>query len=258
MLGGRPDLEDPLMRNPQVVIAVNAEELASMAAKCFVSTATESVARRGRFAVAISGGSTPREMHQMLAAPPALAAIPWAKVHLFWVDERCVPADDPRSNFGTARKDFLSQVPIPEKNLHPMQGEFPSERGAEDYELELIRFFHLEEGEFPVFDLVFLGMGADGHTASLFPGDGALHEGKRRVVAVRGGIPVLTRITMTLPVFNRARRIVFLAVGREKAETVKAVMSGHIPALPAGMIRPLEGELLWLLDQAAASRLERG
>ena len=246
------------MSDPRVVIAVNAEELASMAAECFVSTAAESVARRGRFAVAISGGSTPREMHRMLAAPPALAAIPWAKVHLFWVDERCVPADDPRSNFGTARKDFLSRVPIPEKNLHPIQGEFPSERGAEDYELELIRFFHLGEGEFPAFDLVFLGIGADGHTASLFPGDGALHEEKRRVVAVQGGVPAPDRITMTLPVLNRARRIVFLAVGREKAETVKAVMSADLPALPAGMIRPLEGELLWLLDQEAASRLERG
>lgn len=194
----------------------------------------------------------------MLAAPPTVTAISWAKVHLFWVDERCVPADDPRSNFGTARKDFLSRVPIPEKNLHPAEGKSSPEKGAENYELELIRFFHLEEGEFPVFDLVFLGMGADGHTASLFPGDGALPEEKRRVVAVRGGMPFLNRVTMTLPVLNRARRIVFLAVGREKAETVKAVMSGDIPALPAGMIRPLEGELLWLLDQAAASRLERG
>jgi len=246
------------MSDPRVVIAVNAEELASRAAECFVSTATESVARRGRFAVAISGGSTPREMHRMLAAPPALASIPWAKVHLFWVDERCVPGDDPRSNFGTARKDFLSKLPIPEKNLHPIQGEFPSERGAEDYELEMIRFFHLGEGEFPAFDLVFLGIGADGHTASLFPGDESLLEEKRRVVAVRGGIPVLNRITMTLRVLNRARRVVFLAVGREKAETVKAVMSGDIPALPAGMIRPLEGGLLWLLDQAAAAGLERG
>ena len=240
-----------------VVISANTRELASRAVECFVSTARESVARTGRFAVAISGGSTPREMHRMLAAPPTVTAISWAKVHLFWVDERCVPADDPRSNFGTARRDFLSQIPIPEKNLHPIQGEFPSERGAEDYEMELIRFFHLGEGEFPAFDLVFLGIGADGHTASLFPGDGALHEEKRRVVAVRGGIPVLNRITMTLPVLNRARRIVFLAVGREKAETVKAVMSGDIPALPAGMIRPSEGELSWLLDQAAASRLER-
>jgi 6-phosphogluconolactonase len=240
-----------------VVISANTRELASRAVEWFVLTAREGVARRGRFAVAISGGSTPREMHRMLAAPPALAAIPWAEVHLFWVDERCVPADDPRSNFGTARMDFLSQVPIPERNLHPIQGEFPAERGAEAYELELIRFFHLGGGEFPAFDLVFLGIGADGHTASLFPGDGALHEERRRVVAVRGGIPVLNRITMTLPVLNRSRRIVFLAVGREKAETVKTVMSGDIPALPAGMIRPSEGELSWLLDQEAASRLER-
>jgi 6-phosphogluconolactonase len=124
--------------------------------------------------------------------------------------------------------------------------------------LELIRFFHLREGEFPAFDLVLLGMGADGHTASLFPGDGALREEKRRVVAVRGGIPVLNRITMTLPVLNRARRIAFLAVGREKAEMVNAVMSVDIPALPAGMIRPSQAEVLWFLDQAAASRLEKG
>jgi 6-phosphogluconolactonase len=246
------------MRDAQVAIAVNAQELTSRAVECFVSAARESVGRRGRFAVAISGGSTPREMHRMLAAPPSFAAIPWAKVHLFWVDERCVPADDPRSNFGTARKDFLNRVPIPEKNVHPAQGESPPQKGAEDYELELIRFFHLEEGELPAFDLVFLGMGADGHTASLFPGDGAVHEEKRRVVAVRGGIPVLSRITMTRPVLNRARRIVFLVAGRQKAETVKAVMSGDNPTFPAGMIRPLQGELLWLLDQAAAALLEKG
>jgi 6-phosphogluconolactonase len=251
-------LENPLMRDHRVIVAANTEELTSRAAERFVSTAKESVARRGRFAVAISGGSTPREMHRMLAQPPSLAAIPWAKVHLFWVDERCVPADDPRSNFGTARKDFLRRIPLPEENLHPARGESPPEKGAEEYELELIRFFHLEEGEFPVFDLIFLGMGADGHTASLFPGDGAVQEEKRRVLAVQGGIPFLKRITMTRPVLNRARRIVFLVAGGQKAEMVRTVMSGDIPRFPAGMIRPLEGELMWILDRPAASLLQKG
>ena len=193
----------------------------------------------------------------MLASPACLASIPWEKVHLFWVDERCVPADDVRSNFGTARKDFLSQVPIPEKNLHPVRGEFPPEKSAKDYESELIGFFRLEEEEFPAFDLIFLGMGADGHTASLFPGDKALLEEKRRVLAVRGGLPTLDRITMTRPVLNRARRIAFLVAGREKAQTVRAVVSGDDPSVPAGMIRPSQGELVWLLDRAAASLLEK-
>jgi 6-phosphogluconolactonase len=246
------------MPDVRISVALNGEELASWAVDHFVSAARESVARSGRFMVAISGGETVREMHRKLAAPPAVAAIPWADTHFFWVDERCVGSGDPRSNFGTAWRDFLSLVPVPKGNVHSIHGESSPEDGAANYELELVRSFHLEKNEIPVFDLVFLGMGSDGHTASLFPKSSALREEKRRAVAVHGGVPPVDRITLTRPVLNRARHIVFLVSGGEKAETVRAVLSGDGSALPAGMIRPLRGELLWLLDREAAHLLGKG
>jgi 6-phosphogluconolactonase len=245
------------MRDDRIIIAASGRELAARAVDIFVSTARAAVDRAGCFTVALSGGSTPCEMHRMLAAPPVLAEVPWAHTHIFWVDERCVVAGDPRSNFGAAREDFLSRVPVPGANLHPIRGVSPPPKGAADYELELVRFFGLEEGTFPVFDLVFLGMGEDGHTASLFPGDVALLEARRRVVAVRGGVPELNRVTMTLPVMNGAKRIVFLVTGSEKAQMVRTVLSGESPLPPAGMVCPSHGELLWLLDRGAASWLEK-
>jgi 6-phosphogluconolactonase len=240
------------MVDPHIVIASDPRELAARAVERFVAAARESVEQRGRFFVAISGGETPRELYRRLGDPAAASSVPWAETHVFWVDERCVPADDPRSNFGAAWRDLLARVPVPKANVHPVDGKSPPEDGAANYELELVRSFHLRKNQFPVFDLVVLGMGKDGHTASLFPGSSALSEERRRVVAVHGGVPAVDRITLTRPVLNRARRILFLVTGREKSETVQAVLSGADNALPAATIRPVHGECLWLLDREAA------
>lgn len=245
------------MQDHRIVTAMGGGEPAVEAVKIFISTARESVDRKGCFTVALSGGNTPRKMHRMLAAQPYAAEVDWAYTHIFWVDERCVPRDDPDSNFGAAWKDFLSRVPIPGENLHAVKGELPPGKGAGDYEADLADFFGLGEGDFPVFDLIFLGMGGDGHTASLFPGDPALLETRRRVVAVRGGVPEVDRVTMTLPVLNGAKRIVFLVTGREKARTVRAVLCGESRLLPAARIQPRNGDLLWILDGEAAIGIER-
>jgi 6-phosphogluconolactonase len=239
----------------QTIIAADAEELAVKAAELFKAAARANADQRGRFVVALSGGSTPRGMHRLLATPTALTEVPWEHTHLFWVDERCVPANDPESNLGMAWRDLLRFLPLPRENIHFMRGDFPPEETAEEYEWELSQFFQLGKGEFPIFDLIFLGMGKDGHTASLFPGQSALHEENKLVVAVKGGIPNVGRTTLTYPVLNRARQIVFLVAGMEKAEAVKALLEGDRPELPAAKIKPVRGDTIWLLDQEAASLL---
>jgi 6-phosphogluconolactonase len=245
------------MSGTQTIIATDADDLARRAVELFTAAAEARVQQTGRFVAALSGGATPRGMHRLLAGPPASAEIPWEHTHLFWVDERCVPASDPESNLGTAWRDLLRHLPLPPENIHFVRGDFPPEEAAEEYHMELIRFFQPGEGEFPVFDLIFLGVGTDGHTASLFPGQNALNEAHRLVTPVRGGIPNLGRITLTYPVLNRGRRIVFLVAGREKAEVAKSLLEGTAPELPAGKIKPVQGEVIWLLDQGAASLLAK-
>jgi 6-phosphogluconolactonase len=245
------------MPKTQTIVATDTDDLALRAAELFKAAARTHVEQRGRFVVALSGGATPRGMHRLLASPPALTEIPWEHTHLFWVDERCVPASDPESNLGTAWRDLLRYLPIPPENIHFVRGDFPPEEAANEYQMELIRFFQPGESEFPIFDLIFLGVGKDGHTASLFSGQSALNEEHRLVTPVRGGIPNLGRITLTYPVLNRARRIAFLVAGKEKAEMVKVLLEGARPELPAGKIKPLQGDVIWLLDEEAASLLAK-
>jgi 6-phosphogluconolactonase len=183
--------------------------------------------------------------------------MPWDKTHLFWVDERCVTGDSPLSNYGSARKDFIDAVSIPEAQIHPMPGGDPPNRGAYRYQSELMISFHLKEGEFPLFDLIFLGVGSDGHTGSLFPGQNALNETRRAVVSVKGGDPDIARVTLTYPVLNRSGRTVFLVSGRKKASVLKGILDRDDRELPARKIRPVNGHLTWLLDREAASLLER-
>ena len=242
--------------NQKIIIKENAAILAQKATTIFNQTAKESIDRQGRFVVAISGGATPRRMYRMLAEEPCGSAIPWDKTYIFWVDERCVPENDPASNFGVAKKDFLNRVPVPGDQVYPMPGELPPKQGAQKYQKVLIEFFNLKDGRFPIFDLIFLGMGTDGHTASLFPGHRTVDEKKRLVVAVKGGDPDVNRLTLTLPVLNRARQIVFLISGKEKAATLKTVFEKDQSRFPVQKIHALDKELNWLLDRESASLLK--
>lgn len=226
--------------------------LAQEAISLFHDTAKKSIVRRGRFAVAISGGTTPGRMYRMLAEEPCRSTIPWDKTYIFWVDERCVPENDPASNYGAAKKDFLNRVPVPQAQVYPMPGELPPEQGARQYQKALIEFFNLEDDQFPIFDLIFLGMGTDGHTASLFPGHRAADEKEKMVVAVKGGHPNVNRLTLTLPVINRARNIVFLISGEKKAVTLKTVFENPDAQFPVQKIHAFK-ELIWLLDRESAS-----
>ena len=240
---------------PEIIITDDPSELAETAANIFTSTAKACVTKKNLFTVAISGGSTPRGMHKLLAEEPFRSDIQWNKTHIFWVDERCVPVDDPESNFGLAKKDFLERIPIPLEQIHPMAGEFAPEEGAKKYQEEMERVFQIQEEDFPTFDLIFLGMGNDGHTASLFPGAKSSRAPDRWVIAVKGGNPNVYRLTLTYDVLNRARRVCFMVSGKEKAPIVKTVLENKDARLPAQKIQPVQGELTWLLDREAASLL---
>jgi 6-phosphogluconolactonase len=238
--------------NCEIVITDSLADLASTGAAIFATTARRCVAEKDLFVVALSGGSTPRPMHRLLAEEPHRSAVPWSKTHIFWVDERCVPKNDPASNFGTAKKDLLNKVAIPAEQIYPMPAEDLPEEGAKRYEMELQTFFQQDLGKPPVLDLILLGIGNDGHTASLFPGHPVLDEGARWIVDVSGGNPNVSRLTMTFPVLNHANHVVFLVAGMEKAEIVRTVLEGEPSQLPAGQIQPQNGKLTWLLDQEAA------
>ena len=228
--------------------------LAREAAQRFTYLAREAVDSRGRFSVALSGGSTPAALYRLLAEEPYRAQIPWTQVHLFWGDERCVPPDHPDSNYWLASETLISHVPIPSVNVYRVRGELEPELAARAYEKTLQDFFC---GPRTRFDLVLLGLGNDGHTASLFPGSDALHERERLAVAVEARYqdrPV-HRVTLSLPVINTARQVLFLVTGRAKAGIVQAVLEGPEGLLPAQQIRPTAGQTAWMLDREAAGQL---
>jgi len=235
----------------------NPEDLYRQAAVLFVRLAGEAASVRGRFTVALSGGSTPKGVYALLAEGEIHKQIPWPKVHLFWGDERCVPPTHPESNYRMAEETLLSRVPIPAQNIHRIPAEKAPAQAADAYEQVLQEFFALPQDTPPRFDLVFLGMGPDGHTASLFPGTTGLREDKRLVIAHYVEKLGAWRVTLTSPVLNQAAHVVFLVCGADKAETLRQVLEGSYEPerLPAQLIRPVHGTLLWLVDQAAASSL---
>ncbi|WP_242360504.1 6-phosphogluconolactonase [Anaeromyxobacter sp. SG17] len=226
--------------------------LARAAADEWRLRALAAVAASGRFAVALSGGATPRAVYALLADPaaPYRDALPWARTHVFFGDERAVPPDDPRSNYGMARGALLSSVALPPENVHRIRGEDEPGAAARSYEDALRAFF----GVAPRFDLLLLGMGADGHTASLFPGSPAIDEPSRLVAAVPAPAAGPARITLTLRALQAAARAVFLVSGAQKAPALARVLSGAsgAEALPAARVRPAHGSVLWLVDRAAA------
>ena len=211
------------------------------------------------FAIALSGGSTPRGLHELLAGDPAIRdRLPWQHLHFFWGDERHVPPDHPQSNYRMAHDSLFSLAPVPSENIHRVPAEEPDAAlAAEKYERELRSFFGLEVGQLPRFDCILLGMGSDGHTASLFPDTEALHETNRLVVANWVDKFKAYRVTLTVPVLNYADLVVFLVSGPEKAEALKEVLQGdHQPdRFPAQLIRSDPGKLLWIVDRAAARLL---
>ena len=239
----------------EIIIESDAIQLANKGAAIFCQCAKDSIDRNGCFSVAVSGGSTPRAMHRLLGQEPYLFEINWQRTDIFWVDERLVPLEDPASNFGAAKTDWLAKIPIPANQVHPMPGQRQPEVGASEYQLELEKYFHDRQPKFPIFDLIFLGIGTDGHTASLFPGDTAAQTTDKWVLGVKGGDPDVFRLTLTLPVLNQARSICFMISGNSKAAVMNTVFKNPDVQLPAQLVRPLNGKLLWLLDQAAASLL---
>ena len=242
---------------PEIRIFKDLDELSRAAANLFIEQAAQSIAEVNRFLVALNGGSTPTRLFQLLATD-FREKVDWSKVHVFWGDERCVPPDAAGSSYGQARDVLLSRVPIPDSNVHRIKGELGPAEASKDYSLTL-KGFASPPLEWPYFDLVYLGMGEDGHTASLFPGSPLdVSEPTMPVTAHYQDRPA-DRVTLTPVVFNSARMIAFMATGEKKAVTLAEVLSGgYNPELyPVQRIDPKDGKLIWLVDEAAASKYTR-
>lgn len=249
-----------------VKVYPNSDRLVEQAASSILEMGNQAISSRDVFSIALSGGSTPQPVYKRLTR--AEGALDWRKVHVFWGDERCVPPDDDQSNFRAARETLLKHVPIPEDNIYRINGELPASEAAEDYQHRISIFFknhpalpwrETRSGEIPVFDLILLGMGGDGHTASLFPGSFALQESLRWVVGVphnQPPLPEVDRVTFTLPLINAAANVLFLVSGESKARMLKRVfMNDGEQMLPAQQVQPVSGDLVWMVDEPAASML---
>jgi 6-phosphogluconolactonase len=231
------------------------EALSHATAELFTAEARQAVKDRGRFSVALSGGDTPRRTYELLAQEPFRDLVPWQNTHIFWGDERCVPANDMRSNATMARHALLDNVPVPQHQVHPMVCASSPQEAAVKYEAFLRDFFATGP---PRFDLVMLGLGENGHTASLFPGSPALEEQQRLVAEVYVAEEGLHRLSLTAPAINQAALVVFLVSGYAKAPILRKVLEDTQDSggIPARMIKPVDGGLLWLVDRDAASLLQ--
>jgi 6-phosphogluconolactonase len=244
----------PLTRT--VEVAATAADLFHAAAEEFSRVGRQAIGAQGRFAVALSGGSTPKSLYSLLAS--RYADFPWARTYFFFGDERHVPPTDPESNYRMVNESLLSKVAIPAQNVFRVKAENPdAAAAAADYEAQLRKFFELKPNQFPRFDLIFLGLGPDGHTASLFPDSEGLKETTKFVIANRVEKFKTYRISFTFPVLNNAGEVIFLASGSDKAEMVREVLEGKpTPTLPAQQVQPTNGRLLWMLDESAAAKLK--
>lgn len=242
----------------EILICADAAELAREAARRFAELAEVFVGDAGRFTVALSGGSTPKAMFSILAEKPFADSLPWRSICFFWGDERCVPSGHAESNYRMADETLLSKVSIPRENIFRIPAEDADhERAAASYSQTISRFFKLAESDFPRFDLIFLGMGADGHTASLFPGTAALQTSDRIAVANYVEKFQAYRITLTAATINNAFNVIFLVAGEDKASALKEVIEGqrNTAKYPGQLIEPHYGTLLWMVDEAAATHL---
>jgi 6-phosphogluconolactonase len=241
--------------NPNVSVFDTPDQVAQAAAERFVNHSVASIRERGSFAVALAGGSTPRRAYELMGENEFKSRVDWSRVYLFFGDERMVPPSSPESNYHMVNEALLTRITIPTANVHRIIGETTPAASAVSYEAELRSFFGAVE--WPRFDLVLLGMGADGHTASLFPGSAALKEETKWVVTTRQPQTGQDRISLTLPVLNHATRVTFIVTGKEKAATLERVLRGGAAneELPAQRIRPVNGVLEWLVDRPAAAAL---
>lgn len=236
----------------RLIVCADPAVLNAEAAGRLSRLARESVERRNRFTIALSGGSTPRGVYSALAEGDFV--LPWESIHLFWGDERCVPPHHEQSNYRLADQAMVSRVPIPAENVHRMRGELPPDEGARDYRDLLVTFF---SSPWPRFDVVLLGIGEDGHTASLFPGSAALQEAAVAVTVAYAEKLGSYRLTLTPPAINNADNVLFLASGESKAAVLKEVIEGEERPfqIPAQLIRPSNGRLVFMIDRAAARNL---
>ncbi len=246
------------MQSPQIYTYADYETLSHAVAERFLLIARQAARMYDRFLVVLSGGGTPTRLFQLLASSPYRDALPWNQTHVFWADERCVPPGDPGSNYGQAMQTLLSRVKVPKANLHRAPGELPPSRAASEYAAELRKF--TVAGEIaPRFDLVLLGLGEDGHTASLFPNQMSAEEETATVMSASAdyqGRPA-ERVTLTSLAINAAREVDFLVSGEDKAAAVAATLAAHHDPLrwPAQRIAPDKGQVVWMIDAAAASQL---
>ena len=246
----------------EIRILADGAAIAKRAAQEFVQAAASAVREKGSFNIALAGGSTPKALYSLLVNDPTLRSqVPWDKMHLFFGDERHVAPDHPDSNFRMATEAMISKSPMKPEQVTRIKGEYPDAgQAALEYEEALREYFKLKNGEYPRFDLVLVGMGNEGHTLSLFPGTKALHADGR--IAVRNWVGKLyaERITLTAPAASNAARVIFMVTGADKAPALKAVLEGPFEPeqLPAQLLQPKNGKLLWLVDTAAGSMLSAG
>ena len=248
-------------RNPAVHIAIfdDKHTLSQNVAEYIMRIVKESIALYGRFTIALTGGTTPGEAYSLLGSEPIKSQIDWQRVHIFWGDERCVPQNNPDSNFYLAQEVLLDKIAIPKSHIHPMPADQPDrDVASQAYTVEMQHTFGTNG--IPSFDLIHLGMGPEGHTASLFPHQASLHEIHRLVMPVSVPKPPPDRLTFTPPLLNAARNVLFLVTGSDKAEALHAVLEGEYQPdeYPAQIVRPTNGEVVWMLDRAVAQKIQRG
>jgi len=240
-----------------VAVYPDLDTISQQAAQYIVRVANEAIVTRGRFTIALSGGNTPKKLYSLLGSEPYRSQIDWKLVDIFWSDERCVPPDSPDSNYRMAHEVLLSQIQIPAPQVHRMPADAPGRDAAcLAYTQEMQRV--LGTNGIPNFDLIQLGMGPEGHTASLFPHQPSLHETERLVIPVSVPKPPHDRLTFTPPILNAARNVLFLVTGADKADALHAVLEGEYnpDEYPAQIVRPPNGEVTWMVDTAAAQKIQ--
>lgn len=246
-----------LPANVTVAVAPDAQSASTMVAEMIVRLAGQAVSEGRHFTIALSGGSTPKKLFELLASPAWRAKVPWDQIDFFWGDERYVPITDASSNFRMTQEAMLSKVAIPKEHIHRWLTEKPAEEAAQLYDQEIRRVVPAGPSGIPQFDLILLGLGTNGHTASLFPHQPALHEKNKLAIAEYIDEVKMQRLSFSAPLINAAKEIVFLALGPDKAAVVEEIVAGRSDPerLPAQLIRPAHGKLIWILDSASAQKL---